>query len=302
MSMFPDGAMGSSAASVIHDISYQHYEGQRLGRWYIVRSLFLDTLRGAYGFGRSGRSKVVPLLLLALACLPAFVAAIEVNLTGNEELPFGYWEYPAAISPLIVLFVAARAPASVARDLRFRLIPLYFSRPLRRSDYIRARYAALAAAVLILAVLPMLVMYAGALLATMPAWTQTRELLEAIAGAAALSLLLAGMALVIASITPRRGIGVTSIIVALVVLAAVQGSLQELGQSEGNDELFLYSRLLFPATLVQVLQAWVFRQRLGNEALLPTTAQGLLFSLAAIAIVVGTFLVLELRYRKVPVS
>ena len=60
-------------AGAIHDIGYRHYDGPRLGASYIRRSLFVDTLRGAYGFGRSARSKVVPLALVAIMVLPAVV-------------------------------------------------------------------------------------------------------------------------------------------------------------------------------------------------------------------------------------
>ena len=57
----------------IHDIGYRHYDGPRLGASYIRRSLFVETLRGAYGLGRSARSKVMPFLLLAVMVLPAVV-------------------------------------------------------------------------------------------------------------------------------------------------------------------------------------------------------------------------------------
>ena len=63
-------------AGEIHDIGYRHYEGPRLGAAYIRRSLFVETLRGTYGLGRSARSKIVPLSLLAIMALPAIVIGI----------------------------------------------------------------------------------------------------------------------------------------------------------------------------------------------------------------------------------
>ena len=39
-------------ADVIHDIGFRHYDGPRLGRGWIVRSLLLETLRGVFGLGR----------------------------------------------------------------------------------------------------------------------------------------------------------------------------------------------------------------------------------------------------------
>ena len=38
--------------SIIHDIGYRHYEGRRLGRGYVLRSLYVHNLRAAFGLGR----------------------------------------------------------------------------------------------------------------------------------------------------------------------------------------------------------------------------------------------------------
>ncbi|HEY8718270.1 MAG TPA: hypothetical protein VIM26_06720, partial [Pengzhenrongella sp.] len=56
---------------VIHDLGYRHYEGPRLGRRHITRALFIESAKGAYGLGRSARSKVMPMILLGAMCLPA---------------------------------------------------------------------------------------------------------------------------------------------------------------------------------------------------------------------------------------
>ena len=68
----------------IHDIGYRHYDGPRLGASYIRRSLFVETLRGAYGLGRSARSKVMPFLLLAVMVLPAVVMGIVTSYFGVD--------------------------------------------------------------------------------------------------------------------------------------------------------------------------------------------------------------------------
>ena len=73
---------------VIHDIGYRHYDGPRLGRGYVQRSLFTETLRGSYGLGRAARTKVVPMLLLAAMCVPALVLVVVATVTGGG-LPVG---------------------------------------------------------------------------------------------------------------------------------------------------------------------------------------------------------------------
>ena len=49
-------------------------------------------------------------------------------------------------SLLVVLFCAIVAPELVSRDLRGGVLPLYFSRPMTRSDYALAKLAALVTA------------------------------------------------------------------------------------------------------------------------------------------------------------
>jgi len=58
---------------VIHDLGYRHYDGPRLGRGHITRVLFVESAKGAYGLGRPGRSKIMPMLILAFMCLPAVI-------------------------------------------------------------------------------------------------------------------------------------------------------------------------------------------------------------------------------------
>ena len=62
-------AAAGLSTGVIHDIGYRHYDGPRLGRGYLLRSLYVESLRGAYGLGRSAKSKVMPILLLVAVML-----------------------------------------------------------------------------------------------------------------------------------------------------------------------------------------------------------------------------------------
>jgi ABC-2 type transport system permease protein len=58
---------------VIHDIGYRAYDGPRLGRGHARKALFSQSLRGAYGLGRSAKSKVLPMILLGVMCAPALI-------------------------------------------------------------------------------------------------------------------------------------------------------------------------------------------------------------------------------------
>src|SRR6476469_1929878 len=96
---------------VIHDIGFRHYSGPRLGRGYLLRSLYVESLRGAYGLGRSAKSKVMPFLLLTVMTIPALIIAVVAAVTKSDKLPVEYTQYPNVLGLAIAIFVAAQAPA-----------------------------------------------------------------------------------------------------------------------------------------------------------------------------------------------
>lgn len=286
----------TSGPDVIHDLGYRHYDGPRLGRRSIWTALFLESLRGAYGLGRSARSKVVPLLCLAAICLPAVIMGVVSAVIGADELPVRYPDYVLSVQPLVALFVASQAPAVVSRDLRFGVVPLHFSRPMRRVDYLSAKLAALWAAVLVLLAAPLTLLLAGAMLAEMPLSEQLPDHLRSLAQAVLLALLLAGIAMVIAALTPRRGLGVAAIITVLLVLAGVQGIVQTIAAEEGQAVVASWPRLLSPFTVVQAIGSSL----LGTDSPLRlSVAGGLAFVLAAAALVAACWGALVLRFRRI---
>jgi len=293
---------GRPEQGVIHDIGYRHYQGARLGRGYIVRSLYADSLRGTYGFGRSAASKVVPLLLFAVMCLPALVIAIVASATHATSLPGGYHAYVLNLEILVAIFLAAQAPVAVSRDLRFRFMSLYLSRPLRRADYVLAKYGAFATAVFVLLATPLTILFAGALLAKLDLADQVRDYLAALGGAVLFALVLAGIALVIAAVTPRRGLGVAAIISVLIVLIGVSAAAQEIAREYGADTAAGYLGLLSPFSLVQGVQTWLLHQENPMPAPPPGTAGGVVFTVVTVLVAAGSYALLLQRYRRVSVS
>lgn len=289
----------TSESGAIHDIGYRSFDGQRLGPAYVARSLFVHSLRGAYGLGRSARSKVMPLLLLAVMAVPALIIAAVTIIGGDDELPIEYTSYAMRLQVVIAIFVASQSPQLVSRDLRFRVVSLYFSRPLSRQAYVHAKLLAMASALFVLMAVPLLVLYAGALLAELSVWGNTRDLASGLAGAAVFSLVLAFLGLVIAAFTPRRGLGVAAVVAVLLVLAGVAGVVQGIAHEEGHEELAGWAGLISPFALVDGVQVWL----LGAE---PTTVEGppgstggLVFTAAAAGVVAVCYGLLLLRYRKV---
>ncbi len=289
----------TSATGAIHDIGYRHYDGPRLGTSYVRRSLFVETMRGAYGLGRSARSKVMPFLLLAVMALPAIVIGIVASTFGFAELPLGYIDYLLTVQVAVTIFVGAQAPAVMSRDLRFRVASLYFSRPLSRQQYVQAKYAGMTAALFVLTSLPLTLLLAGALLAEMPLGEQLPDYLRAIGGAALISVLLAGIGLLVAAMTPRRGLGIAAVVGVLLVLSGIQATVRALAEEFGNATFSGYTGLISPYTLVD----GVVRGVLGADTGLgPPTAPGVLgaavYGGVLVAVVVGCYFALVRRYGK----
>ncbi|MFH9420201.1 ABC transporter permease [Streptomyces sp. NPDC017529] len=292
-------ATAGAAPDVIHDIGYRHFDGPRLGRAYARRSLFSQSLRGAYGLGRSARTKVLPMLLFAVMCLPAGIMVAVAVFTKMNDLPVAYTSYAIFLQAVIGLYLAAQAPQTVSRDLRFKTVPLYFSRPIERGDYVVAKFAAMASALFVLTAVPLLILYIGALLAKMDFVDQTKGLAQGLVSVVLLSLLFAGLGLVISALTPRRGFGVAAVIAVLTIPYAAVSAVQGIAAVQGQEQAVGWLALCSPVTLIDSVQATF----LGGTAsfpddVQPSTAAGLVALLVTLAAIAGSYALLMRRYRK----
>jgi ABC-2 type transport system permease protein len=200
------GSGTGSAAGVIHDLGYRGYEGPRLGRGRIVAALTWHSFRAAFGFGRGAKAKIVPVIAFIALCLPAAVNAFAMS-RGNARL-VTYDTYVPVLRVLVMtVFVAVQAPELVSRDLRSRVLPLYFSRPIRSGDYPLAKYLAFTAACLVMIEVPLLLLYAGTIVNVhggSAVWAQTKALIPGLLVGLMWAVVLAGISLFIASLTGRR--------------------------------------------------------------------------------------------------
>ncbi|MEU9588227.1 ABC transporter permease [Streptomyces sp. NPDC048219] len=284
----------------IHNIGYRGYDGPRLGRAYARRSLYSQSLRGSYGLGRSAKSKVLPMLLFAVMCLPAGIMVAVAVATKADELPLDYTRYAIVLQAVISLYVAAQAPQSVSRDLRFKTVPLYFSRPIETADYVRAKYAALASALFLLTAAPLLVLYVGALLAKLDFADQTEGFAQGLVSVALLSLLFAGLGLVVASVTPRRGFGIAAVIAVLTITYGAVSTLQAIADVQDSSGSIAWIGLFSPITLIDGVQSAFLGATSsfpGGEG--PGTAEGAVYVLVTLGLIAGAYGLLMRRYKKV---
>jgi ABC-2 type transport system permease protein len=286
-----------AGGSVIHDLGYRPYSGPRVGPGAIARALTLTGFRNAFGLGRSGRSKVLPFILLALNLMPAVIVGGVFAFAGLEELPIGYAEYASTTQVLLGIFVASQAPVLFSRDLRHGTISLYLARPLRSSTYALSRWVALLAATLVFLLLPIAILYAVALLAELPVVEQTRQAGIALGLAVLLALSLAGIAGLVASWSTRRGFAVVATIALLVIANGIVTAVQGISSEEGRTEVGEVAGLFSPYSLYRGLMgAW-------TDAEVPTPPTSTWMELAYVGVFVGISVAcvagLLWRYRRV---
>lgn len=280
--------------SVIHDIGYRTYDGPRLATRSIGWSLFWTGLAHAYGFGRSGKAKALPLSMLALSLVPAVIIVAIMVVAGFGGNFVDYSTYSGSTFVLIIVFTAGQAPVLFTRDLRSGSIVLYLARPLSPTWFAVVRWASLVAAIFAFTVIPVLTLYAGALAAEADVREQSADLVQAMAGLVVLAAVLATVCGLVSAFTLRRGLAVGAIIVALLVSNGFVSAVKTLAATQGNDLLGQWMGLFSPFTLVDGLNAGVLD---GTEfyPLGPDTPLMTAVYAATTAVVVGVGLWLLIR-------
>ena len=219
---------GAGAAGTIYDLGYQGYDGPRHGRRYALWSLYVLSVRNAFGIGRGALPKVMAFVLLLFAHSLAIIQLILGAVLPVDEFEFVSPEdYYGLIQFILVLFVAAIASDIVGNDRRTNTLALYFSRPIERDDYALAKIAALCSGLLALTVLPQLLMFAGNALGASDGldWVRDNadELPRIIASGVLLCLAFGSLGVLIASYAERRAFAMISVIAIFLVSFTVVG-------------------------------------------------------------------------------
>jgi ABC-2 type transport system permease protein len=323
--MSADTTAGS--ASVIHDLGYRRYDGPRLGRAQIVRALAWHSFRAAFGFGRGAKAKIVPLVALVALCLPAVVNAFAMS-RGNARL-VDYDVYQPTLRDLVMtVFVAVQAPELVSRDLRSRVLPLYFARPIKTIDYPLAKYLAFTGACLVMMWVPLLLLYGGSIANVhggAAVWAQTRALIPGLLVGLMWSVVLAAISLFLASLTGRRAFATGAVAIfflltftlaeiLLQVEAPSQQAQIQVGNGDGPVQGVIkntvisapsladkVSGLFSPYTLFDGVRMWLGGTNLADGVSNPG-AFGAVYALVLVIITGLCLAGLAARYRKARLS
>jgi len=212
----------SDTPAQIYDRGYRKYEGERTGVPGAMRSLVSHSAAHALGLRRTARFKVIPVLIIVAAYLPAAVFVGIAALIPSEDLQeaflptyAGYYGYVIAA---IYLFAGFITPELLAPDRRSGMLGVYLASPLNRATYLLGK--AIAVLLLLLIVTfgpPMLMLIAFSLENSGPdgfvEWIKVFG--QIFAGSAAMGVIFASIGLAISASTDRVVVATATILAAL---------------------------------------------------------------------------------------
>ena len=152
-------AAAGEAAQII-DRGYRSYDGPRTGLPGSVRSVVRYSVRHTLGLGRAARHKILPWLAVVIALVPAVVfvglaVVLDIDMIEDEILP-DYHEYYGFITTALFFYCAIIVPDILVADRRNGMLQLYLSTPLQRWSYLASKALAVAVALAVLTMGPVL--------------------------------------------------------------------------------------------------------------------------------------------------
>lgn len=212
----------------VYDRGYRHYEGPRHGQASSVWALARYSMARALGFKKSWTAKIIPILLYVGAILPV-VVVVGVTAFFPAADVMSYPEYFSTIFLLEGIFVAAIAPELLCPDRREGVLPLYFSRPITRLDYVIAKMLAAAILTLTISLLPAVILWLGKQLLTGQPLAAMRDHLGDLGRIGVAGVLIAfyigAVGLLVSSFTERKGVAVGIIVLGFLLTESLSGAL-----------------------------------------------------------------------------
>lgn len=247
----PPAPGGAARYGEIFDRGYAHYDGAREGRKRAVLSLFSYSMKRAMGIRKSWAAKILPILLYVSSFVPLIVMIGIAALLPDANVA-SYPDYFGGIFAIVGIFSATVIPEILVPDRREKTLPLYFARAITRFDYVFAKLAAAAVLTMTISVLPAIILWLGRQLTAESPASAMRDnigdLWRVILFGTLIALALGTVALVISSMTDRKGVAIAVIIIGfLVVSVLVELAITELDQDWRRYLAFGDLQLVFGA-------------------------------------------------------
>ena len=239
--------LGDGMSAHIEDIGYSRYEGERRGRLAAVWSLARFGALGTLGARRSWRSKILPIALIALAFTPTLVvlglhAIVGARFGGRFPDLVPYGSYYLEIGIVVLLFAGITTPDLLCPDRRNRVLSLYLSTAVSRTEYVVGRMLGALLPLLLTTLAPVVVLYAGNTLFADDSLTYLKDHWADLPRIFAAGILLAAyfalIALAIASLTSRRALA-TGAYVGVMLASQTLAGVVAFGVGAGSGWLLL---------------------------------------------------------------
>jgi len=231
--------MSTQTEAEIFDRGYRRYDGERSGVGTAMRSVWLNSIQRALGLRRKFRFKIVPIVTILLAYIPA-LAFLGIAVILPSELvgeTVDYAGYYGLISISTLLLTAFVGPELLSTDRRTGMFGLYMASPLTRTHYLTAKASALATVLFLVTLMPLLFLLLGYTFVGLgpEGFTNTMILLgRIIAGGLILSSFMTLLGMAAATLTNRQAFASAGIVMTLIassVLANVMFEVAEVGDA-----------------------------------------------------------------------
>jgi len=228
----------------IYDRGYRPYNGPRTNVGGSMKAVVVSSIQRALGLRRKFRFKIVPLLTIFIAYVPALVFMGVGILLPEEfasEVVAEYAEYFGLISIAVTLFTAFVVPELMSTDRRTGLFGLYMASPLGKSHYLASKVLALLGVLLTVTMFPVLFLLAGYSFTGLgpDGFVNTVELVARILGSGvlmALFFVLFGMAA--STLTDRQGFASAGIVIVIIASGVLTSVLFEVAEFSAWIQVF----------------------------------------------------------------
>jgi len=293
-------ATSVAGTAEIFEQGYRAYTGERAGRSGSMVSIWRASVQRGLGLRRKFRFKVVPLLTIVLAYLPA-LAFIGVSMLFPEEVAGELVDYPGYygfITTAMVLLTAFIVPELLSADRQSGMLGMYLAGPITRGSYLASKGAAMLTILAFVTFLPLVFVLIGYSITGLGPGTivETLKLLgRMLASGTVFAAYFALIGMAVSSLTDRKGFASAAIIMLFVGTGVLVGILTE--STDVPDWLQLFALVALPSDLTTRIYGGPVTEETGFTGIETWQSMGAYALACAVAVAVIVY-----GYRRLEVT
>ncbi|MCD6239473.1 MAG: hypothetical protein J7K51_09215 [Thermotogae bacterium] len=279
----------------LYEEKYLPYKGSFNGPVQSIYEIIRVGILQIFGAKRPFKNKILIISSLLITYVPAIIMVGILFLApplmrGQMRIQESIPNLMSGISSIVIILSGASAALLLCDDRKFHVTALYFSRSLRRREYLFGKIGAIAIVLLIITLGPSLLLFVGFCLRSYSPLkyflTHLHQLENIFLTSMVETIFLSSISLVIASFIKERNIAVGIAVSTPFVLTAV---MQMLRNNLKNDIFMFFS----PIDLIGTFNSYIFLGKAGYAIKLGEVIL-VIFSIAAFL-----FFLIFYRYSKV---